>query len=130
LPKFIHAALASSAGGVYSTVGDLYLWDRALASDRILSAESRQLLFTPGLGDHGMGWFVMSMPVGPEHAKRTVIRHPGQGDGFQSIFWRIPEDGITIILINNVGKPSLSSIAESILNVLHGRPSAAKLAVG
>jgi len=50
-----------------------------------------------------------------------VIRHPGQGDGFQSIFWRIPEDDITIILINNLGKPSLATIATELLDVIHDR---------
>ncbi len=120
LPSFIHATLASSAGGVYSTVGDLYLWDRALESPAILSENSRRQMFTPAMGDYGYGWFIMDMPVGPDHAARAVIRHPGQGDGFRSIFWRIPEDQITIILINNVGKPSLATIAEGILDILHG----------
>jgi CubicO group peptidase (beta-lactamase class C family) len=120
LPKFVDATLASAAGGVYSTVGDLYRWDRALESNLFLSERGRRLLFTPGLGEYAMGWFVMSMPVGPGMDHRTVIRHPGQGDGFQSIFWRIPEDGVTIILINNVGRPSLSDIAEELLAVLYG----------
>ncbi len=120
LPPFVHATLASSAGGVYSTVGDLYLWDRALDSGSILAESTRKEMFTPGLGDYGFGWFIMDMPVGPDHATRSVIRHPGQGDGFRSIFWRIPEDEITIILINNVGKPSLATMAEGILDVLHG----------
>ena len=32
--QFVEPALAASAGGAYSTVGDLYLWDRALYTDR------------------------------------------------------------------------------------------------
>ena len=128
-PSFVHATLASSAGGVYSTVGDLFLWDRALDSDDILAESTRRGMFTPGLGDYGYGWFIMDMPVGPDHAVRSVIRHPGQGDGFRSIFWRIPEDEITIILINNVGKPSLAAMAEGILDVLHGNETVAEEAL-
>lgn len=126
VPSFVHATLASSAGGVYSTVGDLILWDRALDSDDILAENTRRQMFTPGLGDYGYGWFIMDMPVGPDHAVRSVIRHPGQGDGFRSIFWRIPEDEITIILINNVGNLLLATIAEGILDVLHGNEAVAE----
>ncbi len=125
-PSFVHATLASSAGWVYSTVGDLFLLDRAVDSDDILVESPHRQMFTPGLGDYGYGWFIMDMPVGPDHAVRSVIRHPGQGDAFRSIFWRILEDEITIILINNVGKPSLATMAEGILDVLHGNEAVAE----
>jgi CubicO group peptidase (beta-lactamase class C family) len=34
-------------GGIYSSIEDLAKWDAALYDDRLLSAQSRQLAFTP-----------------------------------------------------------------------------------
>lgn len=120
-PAFVEATLAGPAGGIYSTVGDLYRWDRALYTDAVLSANVREQMFTPGPGPYGFGWFVIDMPVGPDGEPRTVIRHPGQGDGFHSVLWRIPADGIAVILINNLGRTDLEEMASGILDVLYGR---------
>lgn len=117
-PSFIDGTLASGAGGAWSTAADLYRWDQALYTDTVLDAETRQAMFTPGPGPYGFGWFVMEMPVGPDRAARTVIRHPGQGDGYHSICWRIPEDRITVILLANAYRLDLDSIAEEILAVV------------
>lgn len=127
-PPFVDPLLASGAGGVISTVGDLYLWDKALYTDAILSSEAREQMFTPGPGPYGFGWYVIDLPVGPGGAERKVIGHPGQGDGFHSMLWRIPEDHATVILINNLGMTDLDSMAEGILGILHGTP--ARISVG
>lgn len=60
------------------------------------------------------------MPVGPDGAVRKVIRHPGQGDGYHSICWRIPQDHVTVILLANAYRLDLDSIAEGILSAVHG----------
>ena len=49
--EFVNAPLqdqsyAKGAGGMYSTVDDLYKWDQALYQDKILSSKSRELMFT------------------------------------------------------------------------------------
>ena len=130
LPLFVEPALASGAGGAYSTVGDIYLWDRCLYTDKVLSDSSRELMFTPGMGSYGCGWFIIEMPVGPGGAPRTVIRHPGQGDGFWSIFWRIPEDNVTVVMINNLGRTDLDAMASGALAAVYGdRPRISVAAV-
>ena len=127
-PRFVEPALASGAGGAYSTVGDMYLWDRALYSDVVLNAASRKLMFTPGKGGYGCGWLISSEPVGPDGADRTVISHPGQGDGFWSVVWRLPEDRVTVVLINNLGRTDLNSMAVGVLTAVYGGQP--KVAVG
>ncbi len=118
---FVEPALAASAGGVYSTAGDLYLWDRALYTDAVLSEDARARMFTPGRGGYGFGWWILQVPFGPEGAVRTLIRHPGEGDGFNSIFWRVPEDRFCVILINNFGRADLPAIGEGVVDILYGR---------
>src|ERR1700752_1736699 len=63
-PDLIDMSLPYAAGGLYSTVEDLYRWDQALYTQQLVSHESLNLLFTPhakiaafGLG-YGYGWFV------------------------------------------------------------------------
>jgi CubicO group peptidase (beta-lactamase class C family) len=121
-PQFIHAALAASAGGVWSTVRDLYLWDRALYGDTVLSEAAREEMFTPGLGGAGFGWFIEEVKAGNE--PRTMIHHPGQGDGFWSAMYRFPQDRAVIILINNHGRTDLNAMVDGILEVMYGPNSA------
>ncbi|MBN1825503.1 MAG: class A beta-lactamase-related serine hydrolase [Candidatus Eisenbacteria bacterium] len=118
---FVHATLAASAGGLRSTVRDLYRWDRSLYTDIVLSDEAREEMFTPGLGNYGFGWFVLRAPLGPGGAERTLIRHPGQGDGFYTVFWRIPEDRIAVVLIANLYENALPSMAQGIVDILYER---------
>jgi hypothetical protein len=42
-----------AAGSLYSTVEDLYRWDQALLTEKILSAKSKERMFSPGLSDYG-----------------------------------------------------------------------------
>ena len=36
-----------AAGAIYSTVEDMFLWDRALHSNQLLDEKHRNLMFTP-----------------------------------------------------------------------------------
>ena len=44
--------------GFYSTVDDLYLWDRALYGGKIISENSSREMFTPYVDGHGFGWII------------------------------------------------------------------------
>lgn len=85
------------AGGVLSTTGDLYKWYRALEGRRILSAASKQRLYTPFLGDYAYGWEIKKTKQGT-----PAIQHGGDVPGFQSWFARFPAENLLVItLINN-----------------------------
>jgi CubicO group peptidase (beta-lactamase class C family) len=85
------------AGGVLSTTGDLYKWQRTLEKSKILSAASKKKLFTPFLGDYAYGWEIKK-----SKQEKPMIQHSGDVPGFQSWFARFPEDDLLIItLINN-----------------------------
>ena len=66
----------TGAGALYSTVEDLYRWDRALAGDVLLSAAAREALFAPrvpipGAGpgtSYGYGWEIGTTAAGPAPA--------------------------------------------------------------
>ena len=66
---YIDMAIPYAAGSMYSTVEDLYKWEQALYEDKILSAESRKLMFTPGLGNYGYGIRITEQPLGKSDQK-------------------------------------------------------------
>lgn len=96
-------ALTTGDGGVFSTTDDLYLWDQALYTDKLVGRGSIELAFTPGKSnkgrrfeeDYGFGWAI--------GAYNGTIRlwHSGLDAGFRSLITRFPEDRITIVLLSN-----------------------------
>jgi CubicO group peptidase (beta-lactamase class C family) len=73
-----------AAGSLYSTVEDLALWDQALYSDKLLSASSKAILFTPYKSGYAYGWFVGKRPVGQLKDSLQVMDHAGGIDGFHT----------------------------------------------
>jgi CubicO group peptidase (beta-lactamase class C family) len=117
-----------SAGSLYSTAEDLYRWDQALLTEKILSARSKERMFTPGLSDYGYGWTIT------RKNGVTTIAHGGSINGFNTLLTRNPDSRRAIILLNNTGGVPLEPIADSIRMILDGkepvmpkRPAAAML---
>lgn len=119
----IDMSVAYAAGGIHSTVEDLFLWDQALYTDKLLSAAYKNLLFekhTPAWGGHyGYGWALANMPIGSSDKKVMTIEHDGVINGFTSIIVRIPASKTTIILLNNTGRSDFRKICPAILGILH-----------
>lgn len=90
-----------SAGGLYSTVEDLYLWDQALYTDKLLSKEYRDRMFKPFIDGYGCGWGITKTEVISE--EKTIIRHYGSPvpDGIKTSIIRVPEDNIAVITLVN-----------------------------
>jgi len=113
-PRF-HPSLGYSAGGLYSTVEDLRLWDRGLAAGRVLSDDSRELMFTPGPGGFGLGWLVM------ETWGRKDIAHGGGAPGYGAWIERWPDDEAFVAVLSNVGNAPVGEIGRSLAAILFGR---------
>lgn len=91
---------AYAAGSIYSTVEDLYRWDRAVKSGELLGNESLESMFTshidmPGAGSYGYGWMINESDRGKE------IFHGGNTFGFSAYLGRLIEPDITIIILSN-----------------------------
>ncbi len=79
--EYIDMSVPYAAGSMYSTVEDLYLWDRALRDGELLGESLSKAMFTPGMGDYAYGWFVANKPIGPDSAERQVTLHSGGING-------------------------------------------------
>jgi CubicO group peptidase (beta-lactamase class C family) len=118
---YLDMSIPYAAGALYSTARDLYLWDQALYGDALLSAQSREAMFTPGLENYGFGWFIRRLPVGPAKAERTVVGHGGGINGFNTLIRRVTEDRHLVVLLNNTGGTRLEAMSNGVLDVLYGR---------
>src|SRR5262249_53469764 len=56
--RYLDMTVPYAAGALYSTVDDLSKWDRALATDQLLSKASRDAMFTPARDHYGYGWSI------------------------------------------------------------------------
>ena len=54
----VDMAIPYSAGGLYSTVEDLYRWDQALYTEKLISSKSLAEILTHGKGSYGYGWYI------------------------------------------------------------------------
>jgi len=119
---------AYAAGAMYSTVEDLYKWDRALYTDKLLSQENRNLMFTPympafGNAHYGYGWAIHKMPLTNSSDSVKVISHGGGINGFNTLIARFVEQQHLVVLLNNTGPTQLNDMAQGIINILYDKPA-------
>src|SRR5438067_3101194 len=121
---YLDMSIPYAAGSLYSTVEDLYLWDQALYGEKILSAKSKELMFTPNLNNYGYG-FVMTkaMLAPPNKLAVPVIQHNGGINGFNTVIVRMVAEKRLIVLLDNAEDGQhLDKIALGIMSVLYDQP--------
>jgi D-alanyl-D-alanine carboxypeptidase len=120
----IHPSLGFSAGALYSTVLDLLKWDKGLRSDKILSADSKEMMFRAARDNFGYGWLVM------ETWGRKDLAHGGGAPGFNAWIERWPEEKAFVAVLSNNGGSSVGEIGRSLAAVLFGEEYQAPQACG
>ena len=100
-------------GTVYSSVDDLFKWDQALHTTRLVSAATLKQAFTPGAKvddntSYGFGWFIED-----RQGQRTVW-HSGNTIGFTQFIRRYPDQRFTIIVQANRNNAPLAESADKI----------------
>ena len=112
-----------ASGDMYSTVEDLYLWDQALYSNKLLSKQYANIMFTPYLNNYAYGWGVRMLQVGVSTDSILTLSHSGSMAGFNARICRIIDDKHLIILLNNFsGDHKIDDITLGIINILYNFP--------
>ncbi|MGI8636081.1 MAG: serine hydrolase domain-containing protein, partial [Segetibacter sp.] len=111
----VDSTVAFSAGAIYSTVHDLYNWNTALNSGKIIPAAILEKAYKPFKDKYGYGFFIDSV-----NGKRR-IKHGGGIHGFVSNLTYIPEDKTSIVMLSNKPFP-LESAEHEILSILYNQP--------
>ncbi|MBI3817230.1 MAG: beta-lactamase family protein [Planctomycetes bacterium] len=107
------------AGGVLSTLEDLYKWHRALEGGEILTNESKAEMFTPRVPEndqhssyYGYGWAIFTTP-----RNTRLITHDGSNGTFFADFRRYVDENVVIIYFtserNSVSRSLISSVPDA-----------------
>jgi len=98
--------------GIYSTLDDLFLFDRAMGEGRVLKTSLLDSAYVGyskpvnSIFNYGYGWRLL------ENDKQTVVYHTGWWHGFKNLYIRDIENDITIILLSNMANASLNRLDE------------------
>ena len=105
-------------GGIYSSTTDLFKWDQALYTERLVRRKMLQQAFTassktsdsPDSG-YGFGWY-----VGDRHGVPCVW-HYGGTCGFSTHIERYPQKNLTLIVLANRRGAPLADISRAITDL-------------
>jgi len=119
---FVDMSIVYAAGAIYSSVSDLYRWNRFLLTrtPAIVRAATLAEVFTPRVpidpetpdkGQYGYGWEV----AGP--STDVTYSHGGNIDGFSSYNLIRPRDQLSITVLSNVDAVDLDLIARNLATI-------------
>ena len=88
-------------GGIYSSLNDLYKWDQALYTEKLIDKKYLTESWTRGTTTdevefpYGYGWRL------EKYNNNEVVYHTGSTRGFRNIIYRMPEKKFTIVILTN-----------------------------
>jgi CubicO group peptidase (beta-lactamase class C family) len=98
--------------GIYSTIHDLYLFDRAMRQNRLIKKQTQDSAYAAhnkmerGHFNYGYGWRTF------QSDGHQVVYHTGWWHGFRHIYVRDLSKDITVILLSNLTNGSLLKLDE------------------
>lgn len=108
--------------GIYSTIGDLFRWYRALNGNCILQKKTMAEAFIPrsferkGAKNYGYGFRMMV----DANDQPEFIYHSGWWKGYNTMFWFSPKDEYVIIMLGNKYNKTVYRVKE-LIEALHGK---------
>ncbi len=104
--------------GVYTSVEDLFRWDRALYENTLVKKSTLDEAFLPaqpekkGNLNYGFGWRLRTCIDGSK-----LIFHGGWWRGFNALFIRDIKNELTIIILSNIHTRSISNLYKELLGI-------------
>jgi D-alanyl-D-alanine carboxypeptidase len=128
-------SFAFATANLAMTASDLERFGRALFSEELLRAETRDIMlgqFVSGRGqydmpalEYGLGVMRNRLPIGPAAngdqrpaAANLVLGHIGGYGGFRSILWYAPDSGVVIAIGLNQAQTDPNNLAAAVLDNL------------
>ena len=87
---------------VYSTVRDMYLWDKALTEGTYVKESTLEMAYQPQSPinkyhhNYGLGWRILAKPN-----EERLVYHNGWWHGNNTVFTRLISESATIIILGN-----------------------------
>ncbi len=102
-------------GSLVTTTGDLFLWDRALYTGKILNEKEKTKMFTNYV-DSGYGWYLR------KKNDRNCIYMNGRSPGFNSHLGRYPDDDVCVIILSNNYVATANQIGLDLAAIVFNKP--------
>ncbi|NPD86034.1 serine hydrolase [Lentimicrobium sp. L6] len=127
-PKYLNPLNTYGAGGLHSTVEDMFLWNRSFAKHSLLPEKYDEWFydpydeFHPGNG-HAYSWDITTLQL-PDTKKKTKFAHyNGAQWGYLCEMAWIFEGDYTILLFTNIGhNNNIWAVESGIRNILLNAP--------
>ncbi|WP_066507750.1 serine hydrolase [Abyssisolibacter fermentans] len=104
------------AGSMYSTVEDLYRWDSALKTEKLVKQQTLDQIFKEHIpmyetASYGYGWMIADTAIGKE------ILHGGNTFGFTANIARYIDEDLTITILTNNGYCDLTALTDNLTKI-------------
>lgn len=115
---FLDMSNTYAAGGLFSSDEDLYRLSLALIGNQLVSAKTREAMFTPYVfadnfdTDYGYGWQV------GEHHGHPWAGHEGGLFGFHNFMIFYPEDNAAIVVLSNIDTLDVVAIVQGLEEII------------
>jgi CubicO group peptidase (beta-lactamase class C family) len=119
---YLDMSIPYAAGSMYSTVEDLYLWDQALYTDKLLTPASKELMYKPFLEEYAYGWVITNASFKVKDQPVPIITHGGGINGFTTTIVRFPKEKNLIVILDNTGSQNLNQLSTQIAKILYDQP--------
>lgn len=100
---------------LYSTVEDLYRWDRALYTEQLVSKQSVDEMFSPRVDGYGFGWVIL------KEFDRAVDTESGGLNLLASSIRRYPDEQACVIVLSNLDYVDAGRISRDLAAILFGK---------
>jgi len=141
---YLDMTIPYAAGGLYSTIEDLYRWDQVLYTEQLIPRDLLDLMFTPQAStpirslSYGYGWFVGEMSnhqvvshgdgiLNSAAASRSYTSESGNGpqgnndiEGFATEIRLYTDDKVTIIILSNRDTTNVGEVSDQIAQAVLG----------
>lgn len=113
---FIDMSIASGGGNLLSTTEDLYKWELALSSNKLISSNNKQRLFNDYGFGYGYGWFVKDKLMYNRNHK--IVFHGGGIVGFKNKITKYLDHEVCIVVLNNLSITDVDDITTNLANLI------------
>ena len=114
--SYMDMSVPYAAGSLYSTTGDLLIWDQALYTEKLVSQKSLDEIFTPSKWNYGYGW-----GIGNKFGHKA-ISHGGGIYGFSTDIARYPDDHVTVVVLSNIQAAPAGVVSGNLAAIVFGAP--------
>jgi D-alanyl-D-alanine carboxypeptidase len=116
-PNRSAATVADTAGAMLGSARDLLAWSHALYGGQVLSPDALDQMLDFG---RKSGYGIAAKRY-DEMAGWVAYGHGGSLRGYVAMMVRVPEPGIDLVILTNVGRVNIASVARRVVRAVAGR---------